>query len=767
MTEQVIPLREWDGSHGTPDGQDNARIDLVRNKRWSAQDQALLARDRAIEEHCRMLAGKQWDVFVPHLGQFVDPLKSLTDTEKRWRQRPVVNILAKWFLLTHARLTESTPIIAFQPATADRLDQMLAETMDVVCKTLWTGCLDMDQRVADLAAWLIAAGEVYAETGCDYEQSTSQFQLTGPATLSMETADGQTIERDTSEPVPYGADGTPLAQLSPEGDDYGYATPEGAEPAQVTEGDPTLLVYSPLEVRSEWGANRRWEDRRWIIVRKYLPPSEVQRRYGITVQADHQGAGDLSGTAGSLTRLLFGAGNFGSVGNQSVSSGTLEATQRDGYVTVDTMWEKPDANSPASEGNPGGRLLIVCPTHVLHDSIRPYKTAAAGPIRRAQFVQMPGRAGFGSTPLEQMVPLQKTYNRGWAQILEHRNRCTNPITIYDIQSGYADVAENVPGAMVGVDFGANPKPVYYLEPPPLSGDVYKVQQMVLELLMSIGSMQGAEGSAPTEDPSGELISQLRFNADRPVAVAARSLGMLLAGIADDLCAVLPVCWPAEKIISYAGDDAVLRTTTVLPEMWEGKVNVRPDLDNALSETKPAKQARYFRDYGAGVFGVPGSPEANRTYLELSKYPNSNRSASPGGVDKITCERFLNAIGQGVPAVQLQMLPWYNYDVFLETTRNHLAAPEYLDYEEPVKREFGLFFSMILQARVTSAQLQASAQAPIVAAQAAVQGTAQTALDAHSPPPPASGDGQDAPPVGPDSSGPPPTSSSRPPGAKAA
>jgi hypothetical protein len=134
------------------------------------------------------------------------------------------------------------------------------------------------------------------------------------------------------------------------------------------------------------------------------------------------------------------------------------------------------------------------------------------------------------------------------------------------------------------------------------------------------------------------------------------------------------------------------------------------------------------------------------------------------VDRITCERFLNAISQGIPAASLQMLPWYNYDTFLETTRNHLAAPEYLDYEPPIQREFSQFFSMILQARVMSAQLQASAQAPVVAAQAAVEGTAQTALAEHSPSPDASDEASGAP-VGPDSKGPPKTSSAA--GAKAA
>src|SRR5574337_1439944 len=50
------------------------------------------------------------------------------------------------------------------------------------------------------------------------------------------------------------------------------------------------------------------------------------------------------------------------------------------------------------------------------------------------FVRLPGRV-HGSTPLEQMVPLQRAINRGWKQILEHRDLSTNPIFLVDGQSG--------------------------------------------------------------------------------------------------------------------------------------------------------------------------------------------------------------------------------------------------------------------------------------------------------------------------------------------
>lgn len=743
------PLRQWDGKHGAPDGFDQDRIRLVRS-RWDSQTAALLRRDRTIEENIRMLAGRQWDVWSPVLGQYVDPTRYMTDAEKRWRQRPVVNVLQYWFLLMHARVTETPPIITFQPATGDHKDATLAETLDVVFKTLWQGEMDMDDVMTRAAAWLIASGEVFLETCAEYEQNAAQYMLQAPATLSLARPDGTTIERDTGGPVPYGVNGNPLASLVESEGDYGYDVPEfgegyqGEQPAYVKEGCPKVRVFSPLEVRSEWSAGVPWNEKRWVMTQRFLPVEYVESTYGVQVKADTFGTtGDLSGGPGSLQRLLFGSGNFSAVSNTYGQGFGDDMSARTEYVTVWTMWEKPSALSPEG-ANPdlpaGGRMLVVTREAVLHDSARPYKTQAAGPIRRAQYIQMPGRAGMGSTPLEQLVPIQKTYNRGWAQILEHRNRCTNPILICDQSSGISDQVTNLPGQKITADFAVNGQPAYYLSPPALSQDVWRIQEMLFDLIMRMGSISGSEGAPPSEDPSGELIAQLRFNADRPVSIAVRSLAYALAGVADDLQAILPTCWPAEKMIAYAGEDSVLRTITVLPELWEGRVNVRPDITSAIPESQPARQARLERLWMAGAFGDPMT-QGRKTFLELVNFPNLARATRmDGGIDRVTCERFLTQLAQGAPAQSFVpfLIPQYNYQVFLATTRDHMASPEFLQYPPEIRQNFGLFFEMLLTASAQSAQLQAAAMAPVVAAQAALQGHAASVAQETGPKEPAGG-----------------------------
>lgn len=700
--------------------------------RWSSQDISLLQRDKQIEENIRMLVGRQWDVWSELLGEFVDITRYMTDEEKRWRQRPVVNVLQYWYMLTHARLTENPPILGFQPSTADRKDAMLAEAMDTIFKTLWaeTG---MDAVMTKLMAWVAVAGEGYVWSRCDMTRGPMQPKM-GYAQLSMMGQDGQPISRYTSEPVPHGQDGQPLAQLGDDGESYETT----GDAYEEHEGVLVPTVVSPLEIRSQWGSNLKWTDKQWMIHRTYITPAEVFMTYGVNVNPDVRGNQMAGGSPGYLQRMLFGSGYFGTVLGGPQATGAQPSGE--GYVTVDMMWERPDTNSPETDQSPGGRFLVVCPTQVLHDSVRPYKCKAAGPYRPAVFVEMPGRPS-GSTPLEQMIPIQKTYNRGWSQILEHRNLCTNPILVVDENQDIGEQITNLPGSRISANFAAagGRIPAEYLVPPQLSADVWRIQEMLLQLLLRIGSIVGAEGEAPTQDSSGELVSQLRFNSDRFISPATRSAVTAIGGMAEDWIAILPTIWTAEKAITYAGEDSVVRTITVLPEMWEGDVHVKPDINSMKPESQGEKQQRVFQYWQSGAFGniadPAEAPQARATFLELSQFPNMNRATRPGGVDRVTAEQNLGKLVRGVPAQQIPLFEWYNFGAMKDVTRNFLAAPEYIDLDPQIQNECKLFWEMLTGAAMAQAAQQMQQQAPLQLAGAAMQGSLAHAAVAHGPPPP--------------------------------
>lgn len=698
MPEPQVALR---ADPREPDANDPLRLAVVRD-RWTAQDEAYLNIARTAEEHIRCLAGRQWDVWSDLLGKFVDPLRYMSDEERRWRQRPVLDFLGFWYMVTLSKVTENQPVVGFLPANADEHSAMLAEVMDPIWKHLFDTC-EMPDRIVHAMAWGLATGESYFITRPDFTIGEER-ELRGPAVLSLESENGP-IER-VIEDAPYGPDGTPLAELVPteDGDaDVLY----GGDPFTQRKGGLAVEVATVLEVRSEWGNTIPWNRKRWFIHRWFLSPEEVESRYGVKVDPDTYHGGDESGTPGYLERLLFGSGYFGAArGAQGPDFGVQDAGNttkaKDGLVCGYTMWERPCAEYPE------GRLLVIGGDTVLHDGPRPFRTECAGPIRRVQMMPLPGRP-VGSTPLEKMVPLQKRLNRIEAQIAEHTNLCTNPILLVNEGSGI-DTEEFTarPGAIIP-HRDTQGDAAKWLSPPSLSQDVWRHKADIREHLFTIGSITGNEGKAPTASPSGELIQQLRYNADRPLSPFTRSLELATTGVAEDMLAILPTIWTEEEVIHYAGEDNIVRTVTVTPELFDGSVRARPVMESAAPETREKRQERVAAMFQMGLFGDPMGEEAKQRFLELSRFPELTRAAKPGGVHRVMATRNLGALLRGAQAEMIPILPVYNLDVHLGVVSEYVAGPDYLALGPQVQEQVTLYLDILQQAQFAQMQERLAVQ----------------------------------------------------------
>lgn len=657
-----------------PDAFDGRRIAYVRQC-WSGQDAALLQRDRTLEENIRMLAGQQWCEWSPLLAEWVDVSQWQTDEERRRDLWPVVNLLLPWCLTSHARLTENPPVLTFEPGP-DAVDAQLAEVLDTVFKTLWreTG---MPDRWDEAAAWLIATGRAYIQSRLDLSGGPMR-EWRGFAELPTEGPDGQPMLGPDGQPVlqpmhgvPFDQQGQPLMRLTPDG-------PQTmGEPYRQPEGRLVVEVLSPLEVRGEWGPSA-WHEKRWHATRTFLTPAEVLARWGVQAEATLRG-GSGDGSVPYLRRLLLSAGHFGAAGDDQRRRLGGDTNAGEQWVEVTTLWCRQSATEP-------GRLTVVTPEQVLFDGAAP-ELPYTSPIRAFDFVKLPGRV-HGSTPLEQMVPIQRGVNRGWKQILEHRALCTNPIFIVDKGSGLQNLELTLaPGEGFAVNVQPGIPPLQWIAPPPLSGDVYRTQQLLVDTLIEMGQLRGTEGAPPTDDASGELVKELRFNSDRYLGPTMRRATEEFGRMAEDWRALLPLIWDRQKTISYAGEDNVVRVLTVEPHLWEqGRVNVIPDTESMLPEGRGERQARVYQMWRDGMFGLPQSPPALKAYFDLARFPHLGRAMRPGGPDRIMAEHTLGALLEGTPNEAIPWFPWYDESVHLDVLGSYMKGPEFLKQPPPVQQQ---------------------------------------------------------------------------------
>lgn len=708
---------------GEEPGLDEIRADWVMGL-WHEQDDRLRQRDRQVEENIRMLLGQQWIVWSELRQRYVDLAEHLSDDEKRWRHMPVLNRLFLWFILTHARMTENPPVIAWNPGP-DRIDAELAEVYDPIFKHLWSD-VGMIEVIDRLAAWLIPSGRAHLKSRIDFTKG-DPIPAIGSAMLELLNGegspilgpDGQPIRREIPD-VPLDQDGNPRSRLLEEN---GVEVVEDGEPHVFNEGGLEVDVLTCLEVRGEWGESIPWHKKGYHIHRSLLTPLQAYEAFGMELEPDVRG-GQSGDDVGTLWRLLYGSGLFGSAEQRRGT--TLESSVSQEFVTVYELWQRPGRfpGTQKTRESPGGRLTIVTGAKkCIRDGVRwaPFKYTS--PIRCFDFQNLPGRPQ-GSSTQEMLNGPTRTRNRLHAQGIAHATRVANPIRVIDRDAGIQEGdLKNVPGEEILVSRRGSKAPVVeIIHPGRLGPEVYESADRLAEEIDTLGSITGSQGAPPTSDASGELVSELRFNADRPAAAPQRRMVIELARMGEDWKVMLPYVWDQEKVIRVAGDDQIARTITVYPELFEeGTINAEPEIESMLPEGRGERQNRVFRFWQAGVWGDPLSPDAINTFLDLARFPHMGRTSRPGGADRSTAEQFVGRLLQGEPAVELPIFEWYDHGLFLHVLERFMKSPEYLKTPPEIMGEMVLYRSRLLaagqEAALLTAGRQLAVQGPAAAAQA--------------------------------------------------
>lgn len=709
--KDIPPLR---GDEFTPDTQDGLRVEY-NLKQWRGQDHALRRRDRQVEENIRILAGQHWTIWNPWLQKFMDVSEWMTDDERRWRQRPVINRILYWFILTHARLTENPPIITFQPSNADRISANLAEVMDTVFKSKWRE-LTMTETVDRLVSWMIPGGSAFLVSNLDAKNGPiRQFRGDGIVPVMQPGPDGgwQPVLGADNQPqsqgikgkVGFNAAGQPVSHVTPNGDLI-----DREPPHSYPEGDVSVDVLSAPQVRGEWGPTP-WHKKSWHMVRSWLTPGQIWELFGVEEVGETPSVSVATSDPGFLQRMFFGSGYYGAASDKPGSEWATMPT-RETFVEVYTRWEAPCGfpGMQRTDADPGGRLLITTKNKVLRDGTRPIDFRYTSPIRRFDFVNVPGRPS-GTTPQEMLNPLQRSYNRFYAQIFENATLHANPIGIIDQMSGLGQVEmTNKPGERFAVMRRQGVPAFEYIQPPSLGRDVYQAQSLLKADFQDLGHIEGAEGRAPTPDPSGKLVKELRFNSDRFLGPTARRMVEELGRMGEDWIEILKVCWDEQKIVAYAGDDTVTRTMTVYPEMFKkGTIHVLPDIESMLPQSRSERQQQILELYQLGAWGAPGAPGAVQKLLELGRFPHIGRTAWPGGVHITTAQQENGKLLRGVPAQNIPIYEWYDGPTHLAIHEEFMASPEFVGLDPKLQQQFAIHRQMhrlAEQAKLISKAMQA-------------------------------------------------------------
>lgn len=642
-------------------GSEEELVNLIHRDRWTAQDSFVRPHTKQVEENIRMVSGRHWDVWVEAMGKFVDVARWMTESERQWRQRPVFNWVGYWYTITHAKFVENPPVITFLPATADRNDMILAEIFDPVYKYLWD-VIGMSDKVDDLVRWIVSAGSCTLKTYWDPDAGET-VPLVMPE-FPVPMGNGQDlIVQNAPFQLDRSGDLVPQFEVGPDG-----SVIQTGEPGMIPKGQINVDVLSPLEVRSS-PEPVPFREKRWHVQRSVMHVDEIMDVYGVQVEPDIE-----EGQDNVLNKLLFGSGDIGASDKQLGKSGDLKK-RTEGFSAVYELWEMPRSEIPE------GRFAVVTKSKRLTDGPNP-EAPRFRPFRQFDFIKLPGRP-WGKSPVEDMAPIQRTYNRGWAQILEHRNLMTNPLWIKDSLSGIKNI-KNQPGSVVTALRRPGVHALEAVQPPQLPPVVYEIQQMLKSEMQDIGSLRGgSEGRAPTRDASGELVKELRFNDDRFIGPAARRIVDNIAGLVEEWQILLRNHWDEDTTIRVSGEQNAARFIMVKKEMFKGRVNVKGVAESMLPEGRGERQQRLDFWLSAGLL-TPNQ------YFDLYNHPHLGAATKPGGVHRQMAEFEHKVLMQGQIIAPIDP---HDDEIHLAIHEEFMASPEFMQIDPQIQQLFAIHVEM--------------------------------------------------------------------------
>lgn len=673
-------------------------------ERWESQTIALLPRDRQIDENVRMLLGSQWLVWNPLLQRHFDVSEWFRDAGARERQRPVFNRLLPWFVITHARMTENQPILTFLPG-ADAEDADLADAHDRLYK--WTfRKMGMPDAIARVQAWKIVAGAAGMLFYVDPSKGDWQ-PILGPAIVPVVNPQtGEVLDQVQHPQVPLQTDRrSPAAVMLPDGQ---LQPMPGVQPGMQRRGRLCVEVLSPLEFRGEWGP-KPWHEKSWHALERWMSPEDVWNRWKVEVAPGPEAA-----TSTIAKRVLLGNGLYQAMQEPGLPTGHAPMAAKE-LARIRIFFEAPSLHAdPFAEtpDNPGGRYTVIANDDtVIYDGPRPLAYPYTSPVHVFDFLRLPGRPG-GSSPQNNLNSPQRSYNRQKAYELQHTHMNAHPIAVIDRESGVKrEQWTNEPGSAIVATRRANVPAVQFLEVPRLNDDVWRVDAGLKRELDELGMLLGTSGEPLSPDQSGEAIRELRFNADRYLGASLRGDVEELGRVAYTWMPFFRLLYDREETIRIVGEDDLPMTISVFPQMFDPEtVNIVPDAESMLPESRQERQARALAWYREGLLGAPGSLEAKVKYWEIARFPHHARFTKPGGVDALTAERENAMLVRGTPADQIPVYPWYDDQVHVYAHEQEMKSVRFTRYDPMVRAQFVAHWMQHQQRLAALAQQQAAAMA---------------------------------------------------------
>ena len=444
--------------------------------------------------------------------------------------------------------------------------------------------------------------------------------------------------------------------------------PEERQEGGTVSGDVAFTVLSPYEVLPEDLYAEEVGDQPSIIIEQVKTVSEIIDLYGVMLEGGRIGSCGLTSAAG--------AGGLG------YECGTMALGQvfKEDAVLLRTYMEKP---SPAY---PEGRLIIVAEGKLLHYGALPYDSY---PLCSVKSGSAAGQF-FGKSVIENLIPLQRSYNGIKNRINDYINRSTCGQLLVEEGSVDADDLTDrglVPGAPIVYSRGASLPAL--LETPSLSDLAFAQCEKLEKDMEYAAGVSGmlAGGSLPSSVSSAVAIEILQNLDTTRLSLYAENIrkGMLdLFGIWLSLykryvTVKRALCLTGQNkrgaVVEFLGEELCFDELSF-------------EKENELQVTEDARRRKYLEAFGLGLFEDENGRIAPGTKIAVLRRLLGRDGESPFPEVEAQCDNARNENADFEAGKVPQMSLFDDHAVHLAEHRLYALKERFRNWEaqQPQKAE---------------------------------------------------------------------------------
>lgn len=403
---------------------------------------------------------------------------------------------------------------------------------------------------------------------------------------------------------------------------------------------------------------------------------------------------------------------------------TLPDLARDRSVFVKRLWEDPQTLTPWERDDyPTGRLTVVANDQLLFVGRNPYADGQQ-PIVRIRGGVFPGRF-WGMPIVEQLIPLQKSYNKARSQAMEIRNLTAAPQIV--APKGHEVIKQtNEPGSWL--EYRADRKAPEYMQPPQMNQWMADDIKNLSQEIQDVGQVKEiSQGGLPAANLTGVAINLLQEADNTPWGPIATDMALALGMVGQKMLSRSAQGYIEPRMFVVTNE---LDSDDVLEFMSNGDqlpVRVRCDVTSLLPESKAARQARVEALISSRVL----DPVRDRSeILRLMEFGDVESLWLQVDADSRKQQRENKRMAKG----QMQQVANFDdHEIHLTELNQFRKGTEYESLSPELQQLFEIHADMHQQMQAQQAQMMAAQSAPPAGAPSGKPGASPSGAGSHGAP----------------------------------